>query len=360
MSSRSGPVWVSSGLHLTAPSPEGGVLITDDLLRAWLMRAELHPIPESCEAERALHAALVEKPTRTVEAGEIERITDEDGRRNFRLFIEFRDRLVRAGTIESAYLDMFGDQPIALPPLFLDQMAHLIVAGLFERHLRDAGPLHARAAELFFREQRATIEDGVLVVADAETVGSHEDAGGAALFQMLAEAGTPQRAVTLDVLDESSDDYWARADRYDTALDMRTGQPAQDAFTDVLVAWIEHMLGVRVRVQAVPDISDSAWRWHVGLDAAGSALLDRLYSGEALSVTDSSRIAGLYRLDFEDQSAMREDVRGRPVHLALAMDDKRRIRMKPQNLLTNLPLAPRFGLRPDVPWRHDASEGGRP
>ena len=341
---RAGPVWVSSGLHLARPTPDGRVEPTPDLMRAWLMRVELRPIPESGAAERALHGSLVDDPMRAVAAEEVAAVEDEDGRENYRLFLRFRQHLVESGTVEEAYRRLVapGDSlrpPPMLPPLFIEQMAHLVVANLFETRLRDASPLHARAAELLFREQTATVEDGVLIVADAETVEAHEGSEGAALFRTLAESGTGRRGVELDVLDEGSDGYWARADRYDTALDMRIGQAAQDAFAEVLAAWTTHMTGAPVRVEPVADISDSAWRWHVGLDREASVLLDRLWNGESLPEEDLRRIVGLYRLDFEDQSLMREDVRGRPVHLAAAMDAARRIRLKPQNLVANLPLA---------------------
>jgi hypothetical protein len=36
---------------------------------------------------------------------------------------------------------------------------------------------------------------------------------------------------------------------------------------------------------------------------------------------------------------MRADVAGRPVYLALAMDERNVVRMKPQNLLLNLPVS---------------------
>jgi hypothetical protein len=36
---------------------------------------------------------------------------------------------------------------------------------------------------------------------------------------------------------------------------------------------------------------------------------------------------------------MREQIAGRPVYLAMAMDAEQRLRLKPQNLLLNLPLA---------------------
>jgi hypothetical protein len=38
---------------------------------------------------------------------------------------------------------------------------------------------------------------------------------------------------------------------------------------------------------------------------------------------------------------MRADLAGRPVYLALGMDEANVVRMKPQNLLVNLPLATR-------------------
>ena len=342
MSRRDGPVWVTSGLHLAAPTDDGRVAVTPDLLRAWLMRAELRPIPESCDAERALHAALVENPRRRVGAEEVAAVADEDGRENFCLFLRFRDWLVDHGSVETAYLALHRvglAAPPLLPPLFRDQMVHLIVANMLEGPLRDAPTLHARAAELLFREQRVSTDEG-LVLADAEVVEAAEGTEGAALFRMVEEAGTARRSVTLDVLSGGADDegYWERADRFDTALDFRVGQAAPEAFADVAAAWVRHMLHVPVRVEPVAEITDSAWRWHVGLDAEASVLLDRLYAGEALG-DDARRIAHLFRLDFEDQGAMRSDVRGRPVWLALAFGMDGRMRAKPQNLLTNLPLA---------------------
>ena len=103
---RDGPVWVSSGLHLARPTGDGRVAVTPDLLRAWLMRVELRPIPESCAAERALHAGLDENPMRRVGAEEIAAVGDPDGAENFRLFLRFRDLLVNAGSVEGAFLSL--------------------------------------------------------------------------------------------------------------------------------------------------------------------------------------------------------------------------------------------------------------
>jgi hypothetical protein len=53
------------------------------------------------------------------------------------------------------------------------------------------------------------------------------------------------------------------------------------------------------------------------------------------------RVIGLFRVDFDDAAALRPEVRGAPVFLGLAMNSEGRVRLKPQNLLVNLPLARR-------------------
>ncbi|MBI2586777.1 MAG: hypothetical protein HYW28_13040, partial [Rhodospirillales bacterium] len=54
-----------------------------------------------------------------------------------------------------------------------------------------------------------------------------------------------------------------------------------------------------------------------------------------------ARLLSLFRLDFEDVDTMRADLKGRPVYLGLAMTAEKKVRLKPQNLLVNLPLARR-------------------
>ncbi len=49
----------------------------------------------------------------------------------------------------------------------------------------------------------------------------------------------------------------------------------------------------------------------------------------------------VFRLEFADPSLMLPRVAGRPVYLAMAMDESKMLRLKPQNLLVNLPLAAR-------------------
>ena len=85
-------------------------------------------------------------------------------------------------------------------------------------------------------------------------------------------------------------------------------------------------------------IEDRDWRWHIGLDAEASRLLNTLYEGGTVSLDEMSRIVGLFRLRIADDRLVIDRVKGRPIYLGLAMTAGKRVRMKPQNLLTNLPL----------------------
>ena len=51
------------------------------------------------------------------------------------------------------------------------------------------------------------------------------------------------------------------------------------------------------------------------------------------------QLLALFRLDFAETAVIRPEVAGRPVYLALGMDEQNVVRLKPQNLLTNLPFA---------------------
>ena len=53
---------------------------------------------------------------------------------------------------------------------------------------------------------------------------------------------------------------------------------------------------------------------------------------------DGARLVGLYRLNFRDPSDAIEKVRGEPVYLLAAMAADEVLRLKPQNLVTGLPI----------------------
>jgi hypothetical protein len=79
--------------------------------------------------------------------------------------------------------------------------------------------------------------------------------------------------------------------------------------------------------------------WHIGIDAEASGFLNDLYHCAAIDEAGHARLLALFRLGFRDPSDILERMRGRPVYLGLAMTPTERLRLKPQNLLVNLPLA---------------------
>ena len=179
-----------------------------------------------------------------------------------------------------------------------------------------------------------------MLLADADTVSLHARTGGlGSLGKLLVEAQAPLRAVELDVLGEAdAERYFARSDRFDTVLDVSFTRPGLDALCRVLEVWTAHFLGVTVGIQPLQTVRDPHWRWHLGLDAEASRLLDALYAGEELDEERQARLLSLFRLEIRDLDLVRADLRGRPVYLGVAQTPTRELCIKPQNILLNLPL----------------------
>jgi hypothetical protein len=329
--------WRSAGLHLVERGPEGWLAVTPAFLRAYYTRPEMHPIDGSCEAEVRLHEELMADPLRPVEPARLAALADAEAAENYRLVLAYRDLLMHAGTVEGAYLRLMRQPHIPIPPVFIDQMVHLILRNILA-DCTDA--MRLRVAELFFREQSVSTDDNRLMLADEEIVEMHARTGSeTGLGQLLAETGTPMKSVTLDVLDEDNKQiYWARSDRFDTVVDFRFGQPAPDAFARVVESWLKHLLKIDTQVEPRPSIEDADWRWHIGLDRESTRILNALYEGKTPALQDMASIVGLFRMRIRDDRMVLEKVKGKPVYLGLAMDGGKRLKMKPQNLLTNLPL----------------------
>jgi len=102
--------------------------------------------------------------------------------------------------------------------------------------------------------------------------------------------------------------------------------------------WVSHFFKIRVRVQAMQTIKDDAWRWHIGLDATANDYLNKLYQGEIEFNPTTTPLAGLFSLTFLNRNEAEEGLGDKPVYLGLALDAKKEIKLKPQNLLTNLPV----------------------
>ena len=331
--------WRTAGMHLLDRGDDGWLHVTPDFLRAYFSRPELLPVEESCSEEIALHKSLMLDPFLVIDDDKLARLADPDVVENYRLVLGFRDKLAGAGTLEAAYLEIVRGQEGRTPPIFLDQLAHVILRNALDE-CND--PIRLRAAELFFREQKVSRDGDAVVLADHDIVEFYSRSGGAGgLGQLLAESGTTMRPVELDVLrEENSDLYWERSDKFDMVVDFRTGRPARIAFGRCVETWLAHMLGVSVKVDDLESINDPDWRWHIGLDRESNDILNDLFLGREAIPERLGRIAALYKMMILDEHLVTEDVRGRPIYLALAMDPNNKIAMMPQNLLVNLPLMP--------------------
>ncbi len=144
----------------------------------------------------------------------------------------------------------------------------------------------------------------------------------------------------MDVLNaENAPFYFLRDELFSFLLDLTPGREGARALAAVLERWVAHLAGVRVAIEPVPRIDDDRWRWHAGLDVESTAILNALYRGEAVPDETRARLATLFRLTFDDAADARAEVAGRPVYLGLAFREDHTLKMKPQNLLVNLPLA---------------------
>jgi hypothetical protein len=293
----------------------------------------LVPPADACDAERRLYNALLDDPRRPVAKDDIAAIADADARENWQLMVTFRDRLLHHRTLEAAYLDLVRKGSGGIPPIFLNQLVHLILRNALDRC---GDPMVLRAAELFFRTQRVTLHDGSLIAADEETIGGINAASASPLISML---GIPAEA-NIDVInDNNADTYWERSDRFDMAIDFSAGRAGVSALARAMAAWIAHVLGVEVTIEACAELTNIDLAWYVGLDADATRLGDRLWRGEQSDDALSSRVVGLFRLTFAEPALMLDKVRGEPVYLILTKTPDKLIRMKPQNLVIGLPIA---------------------
>lgn len=322
--------WLSCGHHLLDRDEGGGLLVTDDFLKVYLARQELSPPPEACPVERTLHAALLADPRRPVSDSDIAAIADADARENWTLMIAFRDRLAAHRTIEGAYVDLIRNGIGSTPPLFLNQLVHVILRNLLD-DCEDT--LMLRAAEIFFRPQRLALHENSLIAADEETISG---IGGSPASPLVSMLGLPTEAA-IDVLSgKNGDIYWDRSDLFDTAIDLTAGKDGLAAFARVLERWIAHLLNMDVTIEPLTEIRDAALTWYVGLDAEGTRLGDKLWNDEPLDDHDRQRVIGLFRLTFRDAAAA--TIGSEPILLILAMNGDKILRMKPQNLISGLPV----------------------
>ena len=349
--------WTACGHQHLTPNERGWLQPSPDYWRLWLQRPEMALVPESCKEEIRLHQALLDDPLMQVAPAQLKAFKDDDARENYQLFLRFRDDVQNAGSLESAYMAWMQSGHIQIPPLFIDLVVQAIVCHLLQG-LDDAWVW--RAAELLFRRQRITIEGGRVLAGDSDTLDTLQATGGLGeMGRLLMEGGAPLKAVDVKVLHpDNAERYFVQREglgRYAFLLDMThelqnelphglilsmvNARSGLKALSVVLSRWVQHFLGVSVQIEPVQKVNDPAWRWHVGLDATASTLLNDLYQGKDLDDAAQRQLISLFKLRFDNPQDMRADVQGKPVYLGLAMNAQGLLKLKPQNLLLNLPLA---------------------
>ena len=346
--------WPDCGFTGLERNARGWLVPTAAYVRWLLARPELALVAESCAAEIALHESLAAQPLRAVAPAELQALEDADARENYAVFLRFRDVLCAAGTLEAYYLQLMRGGAVNVPAVFVDALVQAMLRNLLN-DCNDA--VEARAAEMLFRPQRVTQQDGRMLAGDRATLDMfNETAGLGEMGRLLLESGALQPRIELQVLGADTDaQYWQDSTRYRFLLDL-THELTQDlshgltfkmthsrsglkGLARVLERWVAHLLGVQVRIEPAHQITDSAWRWHVGLDVESTAILNDLYEDRAVDADRMQRLLSLFTLTFANPAEMRADVAGKPVYLGLATTADGVVRIKPQNLLLNLPLA---------------------
>jgi len=319
--------WVASGHHLTELDSEGRMQVTDALILAWLARPEVAPPDDACASESALYEKLRASPKAAVTQSEIDEIADPDARENWKFLITFRDTLLEAGSIEAGYLAFLRDGA-KMPVLFYNQLVQLIL-----RNALDGcdDPSVLRAAELFFRPQRAFLNDDALMLADDELVASlHSEMHRSPLTAMM-DGGVEN----LDVLtDKNAWTYWSRSDAHSMVYPFGSEPKARAALATVIERFILHLLGRAAVVTPFTETSDVDLRWFVGLDPKGTEIGNALWNG----ATPKNSMVGLFTLNFVSEDGVTPAAKGHPIYLLLGLGPDNIIRCKPQNLIMGLPL----------------------
>jgi Family of unknown function (DUF6352) len=323
--------WLSCGHHLLDRDAAGSLLVTDEFLKAYLARPELVPPPGACAAEQALHKALLGNPRQSVAVSQVAAIADADARENWETLIAWRDHLVKHRTLEAAYLEIVR-RNIKFPHLFIGQLVQAILRNALD-DCEDAYLL--RAAEMFFRPQKLVMQEGSVAAIDEDMQSSLDRHPRSPLIALL---GLPS-ATEVDMLnDATADGYWERSDRFDMAFDLTAGKRGLAALGSVITRWLSHLLAIDVAVEPLTELHGASWSWYVGLTSDATWIGDTIWNGGELDDAIRARLVGLFRLTFRDPTEMIEKVRGEPVYLLAAMTADEELRLKPQNLVTGLPI----------------------
>jgi Family of unknown function (DUF6352) len=339
-------------------------LPTDDFWHHLLARPELALVSESCRDEIRLHDDLLRNPMRSVKAESLAAIRDDDARANYAMLLQFRDGVVKAGSLSTWYSQLFAGSRITIAPLFIDIAVQHILRDVLANE-EDA--FTHRAAELLYRPQRIAIHEGRIICGDQEALDTQRDTGGLGdlgrflLQNKMQVVGsesqtlqvlTPEHALTfteqrmhanyrhnwlLDLTHEQAALVGPEGHSFEIRLARKTSGMA--ALARVLELWVQYFKASPVRITPLAKIEDPQWRWHTGLDAQSTELLNTLYQQQSLAESQLKRLITLFRLDFLEPRDCIPEMQGKPTYLGLAMNEQGILKLKPQNLLLNLPFA---------------------
>ena len=190
--------WPGCGFQTLARDTRGWLVPTEAYLQWLLTRPELDLVPESCPAEVALHESLAMSPARSVAPQELAAVQDDDARENYAVFLRFRDGLLAAGTLEAYYLQLMRSGAVNVPAVFIDAIVQALLRNLLD-DCNDA--FEARAAEMLFRPQRITLQDGQMLAGDRATLDMlNETAGLGEVGRLLLQSGALQPTAQVEVL----------------------------------------------------------------------------------------------------------------------------------------------------------------
>ena len=88
----------------------------------------------------------------------------------------------------------------------------------------------------------------------------------------------------------------------------------------------------------VARFQEERWTWFAGLDQEGTRIGNALWQDNEPHDDGLNRIVALFQAEITDASEVMPAQAGRAFPLILAMTTNRIVRVKPQNLITGLPL----------------------
>lgn len=122
------------------------------------------------------------------------------------------------------------------------------------------------------------------------------------------------------------------------ALDLTAGRAGLGTLAEAMRRWIPHLLGVGMTIDALTELRSAPLTWYVGLDAEATWTGDLIWHGREIDEATMAQVAGLFRLTFDNPALALDRVQEEPAYLILAVAPDHLIRMKPQNLVTGLPI----------------------